>query len=171
MDAADTDWGQIVQLYDQLMTIAPSPVVELNRAIAVAELAGPEAGLEALAGLPLDHYQPFHSTRADLLRRAGRTGEALEAVTGLSKAELEPLLDSLLRKEVLGLQTDPSSPEHGQYGFLQDLVRIVAYETLARGQRKARHLAAADQLAATHGEEEIAQTVEAARGLNSSTAA
>ena len=54
---------------------------------------------------------------------------------------------SLVRKEVLSLQADPRSPEHGQYGFLQDLVRRVAYETLSRRDRKARHLAAADQIA------------------------
>jgi RNA polymerase sigma-70 factor (ECF subfamily) len=77
-DAADTDWHQVVQLYDQLMQIAPSPVVAMNRAIAVAELDGPNVGLAALDGLPLDHYQPYHSTRADLLRRAGRTSEAAE---------------------------------------------------------------------------------------------
>ena len=77
--AADTDWHQVVQLYDQLMQIAPSPVVAMNRAIAIAELDGPDVGLAALDGLPLDHYQPYHSTRADLLRRAGRTADADEA--------------------------------------------------------------------------------------------
>ncbi len=74
--AADTDWRQIVQLYDQLMVVSPSPVVAMNRAVALAELDGPDVGLAALDGLPLDHYQPFHSTRADLLRRAGRTADA-----------------------------------------------------------------------------------------------
>ena len=77
--AADTDWRQVVQLYDQLMQIAPSPVVAMNRAIAIAELDGPDVALKALEGLPLDHYQPYHSTRADLLRRAGRTAEAAGA--------------------------------------------------------------------------------------------
>ena len=76
--AADTDWRQVVQLYEQLMQIAPSPVVAMNRAIAIAELDGPDVGLTALAGLPLEHYQPYHSTRADLLRRAGRTAEAAD---------------------------------------------------------------------------------------------
>src|SRR5262249_39590169 len=57
------------------------------------------------------------------------------------------------RKEVLSIQADPRSPEHGQYGFLQDLVRRVAYETLARRDRKARHLAAADQIEAVLGDE------------------
>ena len=77
--AADTDWNQVVQLYDQLMQIAPSPVVAMNRAIAIAELDGPDVGLAVLDGLPLDNYQPFHSTRADLLRRAGRKADALVA--------------------------------------------------------------------------------------------
>jgi RNA polymerase sigma-70 factor, ECF subfamily len=77
--AADTDWRQVVQLYDQLMQIAPSPVVAMNRAIAIAELDGPDVGLAALEGLRLDHYQPFQSTRADLLRRAGRIADAGDA--------------------------------------------------------------------------------------------
>ena len=67
-----------MQLYDQLMQIAPSPVVAMNRAIAIAELDGPDVGLAALDGLPLDQYQPYHSTRADLLRRAGRTADAVD---------------------------------------------------------------------------------------------
>src|SRR5204863_420445 len=73
------------------------------------------------------------------------TREALAALAG-TETEIEPLLTSLVRKEVLGVQADPRSPEHGQYGFLQDLVRRVAYETLSRRDRKVRHLAAADYL-------------------------
>jgi len=76
--AADTDWRQVVQLYDQLMAIAPSPVVAMNRAIALAELDGPDVGLAALEGLALEHYQPYHSSRADLLRRTGRSAEAAD---------------------------------------------------------------------------------------------
>ena len=63
--------------------------------------------------------------------------EALAALAG-SDVEIEPLLTTLARKEVLGVQTDPRSPEHGQYGFLQDLVRHVAYETLSKRERRAR---------------------------------
>jgi class 3 adenylate cyclase/tetratricopeptide (TPR) repeat protein len=74
------------------------------------------------------------------------TAGALADLSGLSDQELEPLLSSLVRKEVLGVQSDPRSPEHGQYGFLQDLVRHVAYETLSRRERRARHLAAASHL-------------------------
>jgi predicted ATPase/class 3 adenylate cyclase len=82
------------------------------------------------------------------------TRAGLAALSGLSEAELEPLLSSLVRKEVLGVQADPRSPEHGQYGFLQDLVRHVAYETLSRRERRTRHLAAAEHVAAAFAGEE-----------------
>ncbi|HZQ64781.1 MAG TPA: adenylate/guanylate cyclase domain-containing protein [Gaiellaceae bacterium] len=74
------------------------------------------------------------------------TARALAALSDLGDAELEPLLQGLVRKEVLGIQSDPRSPEHGQYGFLQDLVRHVAYETLSKRERKTRHLTAAQHL-------------------------
>ncbi|HEU5278417.1 MAG TPA: adenylate/guanylate cyclase domain-containing protein [Gaiellaceae bacterium] len=74
------------------------------------------------------------------------TRQALAAISGLDETQLEPLLAGLVRKEVLSIQADPRSPEHGQYGFLQDLVRRVAYETLSKRERKARHLAAAMQI-------------------------
>jgi RNA polymerase sigma-70 factor (ECF subfamily) len=77
--AADTDWRQIVQLYDQLQAAAPSPVVALNRAIAVAELDGPAAALTQIDTLELETYHLFHSTRADLLARLGRYEEARDA--------------------------------------------------------------------------------------------
>jgi class 3 adenylate cyclase/tetratricopeptide (TPR) repeat protein len=80
--------------------------------------------------------------------------EALAAVSGPDAAQIEPLLASLVRKEVLGVQADPRSPEHGQYGFLQDLVRRVAYETLSKRERRARHLAAAEYLSSTFAAEE-----------------
>jgi class 3 adenylate cyclase/tetratricopeptide (TPR) repeat protein len=67
----------------------------------------------------------------------------LAQLSGLSAAELEPILSSLVRKEILSLQADPRSPERGQYGFLQDLLRTVAYETLAKRDRKTKHLKAA----------------------------
>ena len=72
----DTDWRQIALLYRELARLQPSPVVELNRAVAVAMADGPDAGLELLDGLPLDRYHLFHSARADLLRRSGRPEEA-----------------------------------------------------------------------------------------------
>jgi RNA polymerase sigma-70 factor (ECF subfamily) len=73
------DWRQIATLYETLARQTGSPVVEMNRAIAVAELDGPEAGLAVLDPLELDHYRYFHSTRAELLRRAGRDSEARDA--------------------------------------------------------------------------------------------
>jgi len=77
--AAATDWGQVLALYDQLLTIAPGPVVALNRAVAVAEVEGPEAALALVDGLELDSYHLFHAIRADLLRRLGRDAEAAAA--------------------------------------------------------------------------------------------
>jgi RNA polymerase sigma-70 factor, ECF subfamily len=74
-----TDWSQIVALYDQLIVIAPTPVVALNRAIAIAEVQGPAAALALVDELDLDNYHPFHATRADLLRRLGRDSEAATA--------------------------------------------------------------------------------------------
>jgi RNA polymerase sigma-70 factor (ECF subfamily) len=77
--AEETDWAQIVALYDQLLAIAPTPVVALNRAIAVGEVHGPGAALALVDGLDLEHYHLFHATRADLLGRLGRTAEATAA--------------------------------------------------------------------------------------------
>jgi RNA polymerase sigma-70 factor (ECF subfamily) len=77
--AAATDWRQILQLYDQLAALAPSPVVDLNRAVAVAEVEGPAAALALVDDLDLDRYGLFHSIRADLLRRLGRDAEAVQA--------------------------------------------------------------------------------------------
>ena len=74
--AAATDWRQILQLYGQLASLAPSPVVALNRAVAVAEVEGPQAALALVDGLSLRDYYLFHAIRADLLRRLGRDGEA-----------------------------------------------------------------------------------------------
>src|SRR5207248_11472947 len=74
-----TDWGQILALYDQLVAVAPTPVVALNRAVALAEVKGPGAALAAVEQLDLDGYHPFHATRADLLTRLGRHAEAVTA--------------------------------------------------------------------------------------------
>jgi RNA polymerase sigma-70 factor (ECF subfamily) len=75
----ETDWSQIVALYDQLLTVAPTPVVALNRAIAIGEVRGPAAALALVDELDLDNYHPFHAMRADLLRRLGRNSEAAAA--------------------------------------------------------------------------------------------
>ncbi|HEV8099916.1 MAG TPA: AAA family ATPase, partial [Gaiellaceae bacterium] len=86
--------------------------------------------------------------------------QALGALSGLDGSALERLLQSLMRKEVLGVQSDPRSPEHGQYGFLQDLVRHVAYETLSKRERKSRHLAAAEYLRTVFpDEDEVAEVL------------
>ncbi len=78
-DVRDTDWPQVVALYDQLVRLDASPIVRLNRAIAMAELDGPQAALSEVDGLPLEGYHAFHATRADLLRRLGRSAEARAA--------------------------------------------------------------------------------------------
>jgi RNA polymerase sigma-70 factor, ECF subfamily len=74
--AAETDWAQILQLYDQLLAITPTPVVALNRAVALAEVDGPEPALAAVDALDLETYHLFHATRAELLVRLGRDHEA-----------------------------------------------------------------------------------------------
>jgi RNA polymerase sigma-70 factor (ECF subfamily) len=80
-DFRDTDWWQVVALYDQLVRVDPSPIVALNRAVAVAELDGPEVALAAVDELAdrLDDYHAYHATRADLLRRLGRTQQSRAA--------------------------------------------------------------------------------------------
>ncbi len=79
-DAESTDWGQVVALYDQLHALQPSPIVALNRAVAVAELNGPAEGLALVDELDLGGHHRLHVVRADLLRRLGRTDEAAEAL-------------------------------------------------------------------------------------------
>ncbi|WP_037810537.1 MULTISPECIES: RNA polymerase sigma factor [unclassified Amycolatopsis] len=80
-DMRETDWSQILALYDQLVRVDPSPIVALNRAIAVAELDGPSVALDLVDGLEdrLAGYHPYHATRADLLRRLGRDEDARAA--------------------------------------------------------------------------------------------
>jgi RNA polymerase sigma-70 factor (ECF subfamily) len=101
--AADTDWRQILALYDQLLAMAPTPVVALNRCVAVAEVDGPAAALDEIDGLGLDGYHLFHATRADLLRRLGRRDEAraayeaaiARATNGAERSFLQQQRDSL----------------------------------------------------------------------------
>ena len=83
----DTAWEQVLALYDQLLAMTQSPVVALNRALAVGEVHGPAAALALVDQLDLEAYQPFHAARADLLRRLGRRGEAaaeFERAAGLA---------------------------------------------------------------------------------------
>jgi RNA polymerase sigma-70 factor (ECF subfamily) len=77
----DTDWSQILALYDQLMALRPTPIVALNRAVALAEVDGPGPALAAVDALDLDRYHLFHSTRAELLARLGRDDDARAAFT------------------------------------------------------------------------------------------
>jgi RNA polymerase sigma-70 factor (ECF subfamily) len=77
--AEDTDWRQIVALYDLHLAVAPSPIVALHRAVAVGEVEGPEAALAIVDGLALDAYYLMHAVRADLLRRLARDAEAIRA--------------------------------------------------------------------------------------------
>ena len=96
--AAATDWWQILQLYNQLLSLTPSAVVALNRAVAVAEVEGPDAALTLVDGLDLDAYHLFHAIRADLLRRLGRNAEAALAYeAAIARTENAPERDFLQR--------------------------------------------------------------------------
>src|SRR3954452_8178056 len=89
-DMSATDWGQIAALYDQLYAVAPTPVVALNRAVALAELDAPEVALAQVDGLGLTSYHAWHATRADLLRRLGRSAEARAAYDAAIAATENP---------------------------------------------------------------------------------
>ncbi len=152
----------------------------LARDGAVYAPAGPIASLEvpetlhALIAARLDGLSPDERRVVQDGAVLGKTffKQGLARVSGMTEVEVEPLLASLLRKEVLSLQADPRSPERGQYGFLQDLVRKVAYETLSRKDRKARHLAAAAFLEESwSGEEDEIVEVAAAHFLSAYEAA
>jgi RNA polymerase sigma-70 factor, ECF subfamily len=97
--AADTDWRQVLALYDQLLALNPIPVVALNRAVAVAEVAGPDAALAEIDELDLDDFHLLHAVRADLLRRLGRDAEAADAYEkAIALAENTAERDFLLRR-------------------------------------------------------------------------
>jgi RNA polymerase sigma-70 factor (ECF subfamily) len=107
---AATDWPAIVQLYDQLLSLAPTPVVALNRAVAVAEVSGPAVALPLVEALDLERYHLFHAIRADLLRRLGRGAEA-----ELAYARAAELTDNAAELAFLRRArelTNPSSPAH-----------------------------------------------------------
>ncbi|HEX2047469.1 MAG TPA: RNA polymerase sigma factor [Acidimicrobiales bacterium] len=90
--ASETDWGQILRLYDQLLVFAPTPVVQLNRAVALAEIEGPAVALAAVEGLDLGDYHLFHATRGEFLLRLGRgaeAGQAFETAAALATNEAE----------------------------------------------------------------------------------
>ena len=107
---ADTDWPQIIQLYDQLMTLAPSPVVALNRAVAVAEVDGPAAALAIVDTLRLDGYYLLHAIRAELLARLGRVADAaaeFDAASARTESGAQQAFLSRRRQEVTACGTPP----------------------------------------------------------------
>ena len=114
------------------------------------------SSLQALIAARLDHLSPEERRVLQDASVLGRTFtvQGLEAVSGLEEAELRGILASLVRKEMLSLRTDPLSPERGQFGFLQDLVRRVAYDMMSKRDRRPRHLAAADYLISVAGDED-----------------
>jgi class 3 adenylate cyclase/tetratricopeptide (TPR) repeat protein len=120
-------------------------------------------GLQALIAARLDGLAPEERRLiqdASVLGKVFRRG-GIAALSGAEGSGLDALLSSLVRKEVLGLQADALSPERGQYAFLQELVRKVAYETLSKKERKQKHLAAASYIESTWGpgEEEFVEVV------------
>ena len=111
-----TDWRQILALYNQLLTMTPTSVVAMNRAIALAEVLGPQAALDVLDGLALDDYHLFHAARADMLRRLGRQDDARQAYAraanlATSQAERTFLIDRLEAGQDGG--ADPRRPDSG----------------------------------------------------------
>jgi predicted ATPase len=173
--------GLPTEVRDRILTRAegiPLYAVEtvrmlLDRGLLVQEgpsyrLTGPVESLEVpetLHALIAARLDGLSTEERRLLQDAAVLGktftrDSLAALTG-SSAEIEPLLATLARKEVLGVQADPRSPEHGQYGFLQDLVRHVAYETLSRRERRSRHLVAAEHLqrAFSADEDEVIEVI------------
>ena len=126
----------------------------------IGTLEVPET-LHALIAARLDGLAPEERRAVQQAAVLGRTftSKGLAAVSGLGEPEVEALLGSLVRKEIVSLSSDPLSPERGQYGFLQDLVKKVAYDTLSRKDRKALHLAAADHLLSLGDEDEMVEVV------------
>ena len=113
---ADTDWRQIAALYDQLAAVDPGPVVALNRAVAVAELDGPAVGLAVVDRLALTGYHAWHATRADLLRRLGRSAEARAAYDAAIAATDNPAERAFLtrrRGQLAGVMPASAQPAAG----------------------------------------------------------
>ncbi|NED97660.1 RNA polymerase sigma factor [Phytoactinopolyspora alkaliphila] len=126
--AADTDWRQILALYDQLLSVAPGPVVALNRAVAVAEVDGPGAALALVEGLDqraVRGYHLFHAIRADLLRRLGRDDDAIQAY-----GEAITRAGNAAEREFLRRRRDALPHDHGEGG---EVVRPAVPRPLSRG--------------------------------------
>ena len=138
----------------------------------IAQLEVPET-LHALIAARLDGLAPEERR---LLQNAAVLGKtftrhALGTLAGLDDQALSPLLLTLVRKEIMAVQADPRSPEHGQYSFVQDLLRHVAYETLSRAERRSRHLAAAAHLETAFPDEDEVVEVLASHYLDAYRAA
>ena len=115
--AAATDWKQVLQLYDHLFSVAPSPIVALNRAVAVAEVDGPQAALALVDGLDLDRYHVFHAVRADLLRRLDARAKR-RSPTGGDRAQRECGGARLSPAQTRGLDRLTSfAMRHGQKAY------------------------------------------------------
>lgn len=104
---AETDWHQVLALYDQLLTVSPGPVVALNRAIALGEVAGAGPALALVDGLALDGFQPFHAARADLLARVGRPDEARNEYGRAVDLAVDPATARHLREAAAALGSAP----------------------------------------------------------------
>ena len=107
----ERDWPQLVALYDRLVELTPSPVVQLSRAIAIAEAGAPEAGLRIIDELPLRDYRYVHSARAELLRRLGRVPEAREAYETAISLAVDESERRLLERRRESLAPDASAPD------------------------------------------------------------
>jgi class 3 adenylate cyclase/tetratricopeptide (TPR) repeat protein len=140
-------------LLDRGLLVKEGPAYRLTGP--VESLAVPET-LHALIAARLDGLTAGERHLVQVASVLGKTftRAAIASLSALPNPDLESLLASLVRKEVLGIQADPRSPERGQYGFLQDLLRKVAYETLSRRERRARHLAVASYMEQASPEEE-----------------
>jgi class 3 adenylate cyclase/tetratricopeptide (TPR) repeat protein len=158
-------------LFDRGLLVREGDVFRAIGAIETLEV--PET-LHALIAARLDSLTPEERRLVQDASVLGKvfTKQGLTALTGLSEAELDPLLGALVRKELLSIQADTRSPERGQYTFLQDLVKRVAYDTISKRERKAKHLAAANfLLSLTRAEEDEAIEVVASHYLDAYAAA
>jgi RNA polymerase sigma-70 factor (ECF subfamily) len=102
-DIRDTDWDQLATLYDQLYAINPTPIVALNRAIVIAELDGPAVALADIERLSMQQYHAWHATRADLLRRLGRSVDARSAYDAAIDLAVNPAEIRYLKRRCASL--------------------------------------------------------------------
>ena len=111
-DGAATDWAQVLALYDQLLALTPTPIVALNRAVAVAEVHGPALALATIEDLDLPGYHLLPATRADLLARLGRTAEARAAYDEAIALATNDTERTFLQNRRSRLDPAPAPPEN-----------------------------------------------------------